>query len=876
MKSAEIRETYLSYFEERGHKRMASASLVPPPEDTSTLLTVAGMQPFKPFFLGRETPPSTRLTSSQTCFRTPDIEEVGKTLRHLTFFEMLGNFSFGDYFKEEAIPFGWQLSTEGFGFDPEQIWITVFGGDEELGLGPDEESIDIWKGLGVPDDRIVRLPRSENFWQGGATGPCGPCSEMYLDRGLDFGDEDDRPGDDSDRFLEYWNHVFMSFDLAEDGSLTPLPQRNIDTGMGLERMAAILQGVDSVYDTDLFRPLISLAEEKSGLKYGDDETSTRAMRVISDHSRGMAFLLAAGVVPSNEDRGYVLRRVMRRAIQQGRTLGLGGSWLKDFTDRTIEMMGDAHPQVVAEKERIDRWVRAEEESFGRTLDRGTALLEEIVAEALEQKNSWIRAEDAFRLHDTFGFPYDLTREMVEERGLSVDDQGFEELMEQQRNQSRSNAVGGGERADRHERILDFADRSPETSFVGYEYLRSDTGIASLESVNGNALVKLEQSPFYPEGGGQISDTGLLRWEGGQARVSDVIRVGDDQVLELEAADGQDAAWPPAGATVEAVVDRDARSRTMKNHTATHLLHAALRERLGTHVHQAGSSVRPDKLRFDFSHGEAMTREDIDWVENRVNGWIKEGNPVRWMVMEKPEAEKLGAMALFGEKYGDLVRVVEVESVSRELCGGTHVSNTAEIGIFKIVGESSSAANVRRVEAITGPDAIDWFVEKAGELDEIGHLLGDARDPVRAARDAAEKIREAESNAKKAARQKQGRVAAELAGQTEQVGTFNAVLAEVPVANPKQILQIAKEVQGASGASVVLAGADADSGKAGMVVLLTPDDTGKASARDLIAAAAPKIGGGGGGSDEMAQAGGKNPDGIGDALAAAREYLESAG
>ena len=874
MKSAEIRETYLSYFEERGHRRMASASLVPPPEDTSTLLTVAGMQPFKPYFLGRETPPASRLTSSQTCFRTPDIEEVGKTLRHLTCFEMLGNFSFGDYFKEEAIPFGWQLSTEGFGFDPEKIWITVFGGDDELGLGPDEEAIGIWKGLGVPEERIVKLPRSENFWQGGPTGPCGPCSEMYLDRGLDFGSEDDRPGDDSDRFLEYWNHVFMSYDQSEDGKLTPLPKKNIDTGMGLERMASILQGVESVYDTDLFRPLIELAEEKSGLKYGEDEAVTRAMRVISDHSRGMTFLLAAGVVPSNEDRGYVLRRVMRRAIQRGRALGLEGSWLGDFTDRTIEMMGDAHPQVVAERERIDRWVRAEEESFGRTLDRGTALLEDLVDRALTEKNSWISADDAFKLHDTFGFPYDLTREMVEERGLSVDDQGFEELMEQQRNQSRSNASGGSEGADRHGRILDFAGQGAESEFVGYEYMRTETGIGSLQAVNGSALAKLEQSPFYAEGGGQVADTGRLIWDGGEVEVADVIRVGEDQVLELKPAAEGEAAWPPAGATVEAVVDREARFRTMRNHTATHLLHAALRERLGSHVHQAGSSVRPDKLRFDFSHGEAMTPEDITWVEERVNGWIKDGDPVRWMIMEKPEAEKLGAMALFGEKYGDLVRVVEVENVSRELCGGTHVDNTAEIGIFKIVHESSSAANVRRIEAITGPDAIDWFRDRASELNEIGHLLGDARDPVRAARDASEKLAAASEGAKQAARQQQGQLASDLAGQAEELGGFSVVLAEVPIGNPKEILQIAKQVQGTSGATAVLAGADPETGKAGMVALLTSDDASKASARDLIAAAAPKIGGGGGGSDEMAQAGGKNPEGVAEALAAAREYLES--
>jgi len=873
MKSAEIRETYLSFFEERGHRRMPSASLVPPPEDTSTLLTVAGMQPFKPYFLGRETPPATRLTSSQTCFRTPDIEEVGKTLRHLTCFEMLGNFSFGDYFKEDAIPFGWKLSTEGFGFDPEMIWITVFGGDDELGLGPDEEAIEIWKGLGVPDERIVKLPRSENFWQGGPTGPCGPCSEMYLDRGLDFGSEDDRPGDDSDRFLEYWNHVFMTYDLGEDGSLTPLPMKNIDTGMGLERMAAILQGVDSVYDTDLFQPLIELVEEKTGLRYGEDENVTRAMRVISDHSRGMTFLLAAGVVPSNEDRGYVLRRVMRRAIQRGKALGLEGAWLSDFTDRTIEMMGHAHPQVVAEKDRIDRWVRAEEESFGRTLDRGTALLEEIVEQALEQKNSWISAEDAFKLHDTFGFPYDLTREMVEERGLSVDDQGFEELMEQQRNQSRSNVGGGGEGADRHERVLAFASAGPQSEFVGYEYLRSETGIGSLEESEGNALAKLEQSPFYAEGGGQVADSGRLVWDGGEVRVTDVIRVGDDQVLELEPVSEGEAAWPPAGVTVEALVDREARFRTMRNHTATHLLHAALRERLGTHVHQAGSSVRPDKLRFDFSHGESLSAEDITWVEDRVNGWIKDGDPVRWMIMEKPEAEKLGAMALFGEKYGDLVRVVEVENVSRELCGGTHVDNTAEIGIFKIVHESSSAANVRRIEAITGPDAIDWFRNRASELTEVGQLLGDPRDPVRAARDASEKLAKASEGEKQAARQQQGQLASELVGIAEEVGSFNAVLAEVPIGNPKEILAIAKQVQATSGASVVLAGADAESGKVGMVALLTSEDAAKASARELIADAAPKIGGGGGGSDEMAQAGGKNAGGVADALAAARQHLE---
>jgi alanyl-tRNA synthetase len=875
MKSSEIRETYLSFFEERGHRRVPSASLIPPPDDTSTLLTVAGMQPFKAYFLGREQPPAGRLTSSQTCFRTPDIEEVGKTLRHLTFFEMLGNFSFGDYFKEEAVPFGWELSVEGLGLDPELIWITVFGGDEELGLGPDEESIALWKSIGVPDERIVRLPRSENFWQAGPTGPCGPCSEMYLDRGVEFGGEDDRPGDDTDRFLEYWNHVFMTYDLAEDGALTPLPSKNIDTGMGLERMAAILQDVPSVYQTDLFSPLIELAEEMSGQKYDSTPEATRAMRIIADHSRGMSFLIAAGVVPSNEDRGYILRRIMRRAIQQGRNLGFEGSWLGRFTDRTIEIMGDAHPAIARGHEQIARWVQAEEESFGRTLERGMVLLEQIVERSLADSNAWVSADDAFQLHDTYGFPYDLTREIVAQRGLQVDDQGFEQLMDAQRRRARSGATGGTPGRE-HERVLEFAGNGPASEFIGYDYLKAETGVSALDRSNGRALLKLDQSPFYAEGGGQVADSGRISWPGGEAAVTDVVRVGDDQVVEIEpTGDGAEAA-PPVGATVEAEVDRSLRFRTMCNHTATHLLHAALRERLGEHVHQAGSSVRPDKLRFDFNHGEALSKEDIAWIEDRVNGWIKDAEPVRWINMEKAEAEKLGAMALFGEKYGDWVRVVEVESVSRELCGGTHVSNTAEIGIFSITGESSSSANVRRIEAITGPDAIDWHRERAGELLAVGEMLGDVRDPVGAARRAAEKIEQADRGAKQEEQKKLGGMAVELAEAVAPIGPVEAVIAEVPVSNPKQILQMAKAVQAERpGAGVILAGSDEESGKVGVVALFGTDDAGeKVSAAELIRELGPLVGGGGGGSDEMAQAGGRNPAGLEDAMRAARAYLES--
>ena len=637
MKSSEIRETFLSYFEERGHRRTPSASLIPASDDTSTLLTIAGMQPLKPYFLGREAPPASRLTSSQRCFRTPDIEEVGNTHRHLTFFEMLGNFSFGDYFKREAIAFGWELSIEGFGFDPELIWATVFGGDDELGLGPDEEAIELWKEIGVPDERIVLLNRVENFWQAGETGPCGPCSEMYIDRGPEYGDDDVRPGDDTERYLEYWNLVFMAMELHEDGTLTDLPKRNIDTGLGLERMALIQQGVQSVFETDGFRPLVELAEELSGHGYADDARTTRAMRILADHSRGMVNLIADGVVPSNEDRGYVLRRIMRRAILQGRVLGLEAPYLGRFAERAIELTGEVAPQLAAERENVMRWVADEERSFGRTLDRGSELLARLIDQAKQEGTSWISADDAFQLHDTYGFPYEMTRELLAEDGLSVDDQGFEALMEAQRERARRGT--GAVAPDTHEAVIAFVNAAPETRFVGYERLRAETSVAASRSLdeNGAALVKLEESPFYPEGGGQVADSGVLAWEGGETSVDDVYRVGADQAVR--AASG---AAPEPGTRVEARVDRRARHATMRNHTATHLLHAALRERLGTHVRQAGSAVRPDKLRFDFTHGQPLARDELREIEDAVNEWIKESRAVRALEMSRARGGGAGS------------------------------------------------------------------------------------------------------------------------------------------------------------------------------------------------------------------------------------------
>ena len=894
MKAAEIRQTYLSFFEERGHKIVPSASLVPSVHDPSVLLTTAGMQPFKPYFLGREKPPAPRVADVQKCFRTTDIGEVGDTARHLTFFEMLGNWSFGDYFKEESIPWGWQLSTEGFGMDPERIWVTVFGGDEELGLGPDEEAIAIWKGVGVPDERIVRLGRADNFWQAGPTGPCGPCSELYLDRGEGFGEKSaERPGDDTDRFLEFWNHVFMTYDLAADGAVTELPMRNIDTGMGLDRMAAILQDVPSVFETDLVRPLVDLAEELSGRSYEEGGAVTRAMRIVADHSRGAAFLIADGVVPSNEDRGYILRRIMRRAIQQGRTLGLSSPWLGQFAARTIEVMGDAYPELGAERETIERWIADEEESFGRTLERGSELLERLIAEAKQAETSWIDAEDAFKLHDTYGFPYDLTKELLAEQGLSVDDGGFEELMEEQRERARVGAATAHGSEDRHEAVLAFAGSAAATEFVGYETLRATTGLAAVQPADDRALVKLEQSPFYAEGGGQVADSGVLRWPTGEeAEVIDVYRVGDDQVLEVRPRDprtreqGREAAEDDeralAGAeevAVEAIVDREIRHATMRNHTATHLLHAALRAHLGTHVRQAGSAVRPDKLRFDFTHGQALGAEELGEIEDRVNGWIKASRPVRWLEMGREEAEELGAMALFGEKYGEWVRVVEVDGVSRELCGGTHVANTAEIGIFKIVSEGSSAANVRRIEALTGPAAIDWFRDREQSLREVGELLGTPQDPLAGARKAAERLVAVGETEKQAQGQLLGQEVKRLVDSAEDMSSDPALdwlLVQATLesqASPKQLLEVAKQVQASLDADSAIVLGGAEGSKASLVALLSEGLTERWSAEEIIKLMAPIIKGGGGGQALMAQAGGKDPEMLPQALEAAKKFLE---
>jgi alanyl-tRNA synthetase len=867
----EIRERFLSFFEARDHLRVPSASLVPPLDDRSVLLTTAGMQPFKPYFRGEQPPPHPRLTSCQKCFRTPDIENVGLTARHLTFFEMLGNFSFGDYFKEGAINFAWELSTsaeEGYGLDPDRIWITVFGGDDELGLGPDEEAVELWKSIGIPEERIIHLGREDNFWQAGPVGPCGPCSELYYDRGEAFGGPDDLPGDDTDRFLEFWNLVFMQFDRGEDGSLTPLPKPSIDTGLGPDRMSVLLQDVPSVFETQHFMPLIRYAEERSGKQYGESQPVTRAMRILADHGRGMTFLIADGVVPSNEDRGYVLRRIMRRAIQQGRVLGVT-DFLPGLCQVVIAEMGDAYPELRREADTIKRWAHAEEESFTRTLAQGERLLADIVRRAKEEGTSWVSAEDAFRLHDTFGFPYELTKELLKEEGLEVDDQGFDELMERARQIAR-----GGMREHAgdagHQKVAEFVRRAPfQSRFVGYETTELETTIGALESVNGRYLAKLPESPFYPEGGGQVSDTGIVETPSGRARVTDVFRVGDDQAVELELIEGELG----EGETVAARVEREQRLATQRNHTATHLLHAALRERLGTHVRQAGSYVGPDKLRFDFTHGERLSPEELTDVQRMVNDWILGSYGVRAIVTTRDEAQRLGAMALFGEKYGDVVRMVDIgDGFSRELCGGTHVGVTGEIGVFDVAHETSSASNVRRIEAVTGPVGVDVFRRRTNEVREIASML---RVPEAEVVAAVARLQEQLKEAAKRPRGDDRELAESLVAGAEEIGGVRVVVQAVDVPDPKALLELSDRVKQTLGDAAVVLGTTAE-GRVHLVANFSDSAVGRGlKAGDVVKLAAQITGGGGGGRPTMAQAGGRDPEKLPEALAAARQAIEQA-
>jgi len=876
MTSDEIRSTYLEFFEARDHLRLPSASLVPAEHDPSALFTVAGMHPLKPYFLGRESPPHSRVTTCQKTFRTVDIDIIGTTSRHLTFFEMLGNFSFGDYFKDQATRFAWELSTEGFGFPAELIWITVFAGDDELGLGPDQDAIEAWLEIGVPRERIVECPRSENFWQAGPTGPCGPCSELYLDRGLEFGKPDDLPGGDNERFLEYWNLVFMQFDQNPVNTLAPLPAKNIDTGLGLNRLASIVQGKPSVFETDQFWPLIELGQELSGRRYGQDYPTDRALRLLADHSRAMTFLIADGVVPSNEDRGYVLRRIMRRAIQQGRALELDPGFLCVYADRVAEIMGSEYGELHQQRDSIQKWLESEEAGFGRTLEQGLKRLSELIEHARESDEEGIAASDAFLLHDTYGFPIDLTLELVAEAGLGVDEQGFEVLMEDQRQRAREGAgrtVVGKELRDRAEalnRHTDFA-----TDFVGYQTTDAETTIGAAESEDGHVLVKLVESPFYATGGGQVADSGYVECLEGncRARVEDVLRIGDDQVLAVVPERGT----IDVGERVRAHVDRGTRHATECNHTATHLLHAALRRRLGSHVRQAGSYVGPDKLRFDFTHGKALTPEELADIEDQVNRCVLESQPVRALTTTLDEAKRLGAMALFGEKYGNVVRMVEVGdgSFSRELCGGTHVHNTAEIGLFKVLSEGSSAANMRRIEALTGPAGVELLRSHDRTLAESAKALRVPPEQVtNAVTELRTRVRELE-RASRAGATDDAIDVDKLAGAAVERDGARVLVASVDAPDGKVLLDVADRLKNKLGDAAIVLGS-AGEGRVDLVASVSPSLVERGvRAGEIVKLAAAEVGGGGGGRDTLARAGGRDPAGLPKAFEAALGAIDAA-
>jgi alanyl-tRNA synthetase len=867
--SRSIRRTYTAFFEERGHLAVPSASLVPAAFDPSVLLTTAGMQPFKPYFLGEQTPPAVRLTSVQKCFRTTDIDEVGNTARHLTFFQMMGNFSFGDYFKQGAIEMAFELSTKVYGLDPTRIWATIYRGDESL--EQDTVARDLWLQTGVPAERIVALG-GDNFWASGPTGPCGPCSELYWDWGPQVGCQrpECAPGCDCDRFLEYWNLVFMQYDRDAAGKLTPLPTQNIDTGSGVERVAAVLQNVLSVYETDGFQEIIQAIEGWTGTRYTNEGVERKALRVLADHGRAMTMLATDGVMPSNEGRGYILRRIIRRAVQHGSRIGLETPFLSRLHEVVIDTMDDAYPELAEHRDDVRRLLEAEEERFSRTLQTGSRLLDEVIARTRAEGLATVPAEDAFRLHDTYGFPIEVTAEIAEEAGLGIDEAGFGSLMRGQRERARA-AARRGDGADA-ERLAAFVRGAGfRTEFRGYDTLDLETQVGAFEDLgDGRALVKLRESPFYAEGGGQVSDGGTLESAGARAAIESVHRFDGDQALTVRVEHGE----LHTGEPVRARVERALRVPTVANHTGTHLLHRALRNVLGEQVRQAGSAVRPDKLRFDFTHDRPMEPDELQRVEDEVNRLVAEVRPVRWFEVPIDEARRLGATMLFGEKYGDIVRVVEIDGYSRELCGGTHAHTTAEVGPFRVLRESSVAQGVRRIEAVTGRAALDLLRANDRAVEEAARLARTTPGELPAAVTALQqKVRELEKAARSGGRD--GADVASLTAAAVVRGDGVKVLAveAPPGTGGDDLLQLTDRLKGQLGPSAVVVGARDDDGKAQIVANFSPEavDAGL-SAVEVIKAVGPTVQGGGGGRPAMARAGGKDSSRLAEALDQARALL----
>ena len=868
----ELRKMYLEFFESKGHLKMNSFSLVPH-NDNSLLLINAGMAPLKPYFTGQEIPPRRRVTTCQKCIRTGDIENVGKTARHGTFFEMLGNFSFGDYFKKEAISWSWEFLTEVLEMDKDRLYPSVYEDDDE--------AFELWnKMIGIPEDRIFRFGKEDNFWEHGS-GPCGPCSEIYYDRGEKYGcgKPDCTVGCDCDRYMEIWNNVFTQFDNDGHGNYTELENKNIDTGMGLERLASVVQDVDSIFDVDTIEALRNKVCEFAKATYKADENKDVSIRLITDHIRSATFMISDGIMPSNEGRGYVLRRLIRRAARHGRLLGIDGIFLAKLSETVIEGSKDGYPELEEKKEFIFRVLTQEENQFNKTIDQGLAILAEMEEGLASKGEKTLSGADVFKLYDTYGFPVDLTKEILEEKGYSIDEEGFKACMEEQRVNAR-NARKTTNYMGADATVYDDIDAAITTEFVGYDndsfsskitVLTTDEVVEAVAEGD-EATLFVEKTPFYATMGGQQGDTGVITTDTAEFVVKDTIKLKGGKVGHVGTVT---KGMFKVGDVVDLSINTEGRTSTCKNHSATHLLQKALKTVLGNHVEQKGSLVTPDRLRFDFSHFSPMTAEEIAKVEEIVNKAIAQALPVNIAEMPIEEAKKTGAMALFGEKYGDVVRVVNMSDFSVELCGGTHVNNTAAITTFKIVSESGVASGVRRIEALTGEGVFRYYKEiekKMAEaaamlkaspeqlLDKISHTLAQMK----------ELSSENESLKAKLAQDSLGDVSSDMIA----VGEFNVIATAVEGVDMNGLRDLGDQLKTKVGEGIVVI-ASSNDGKVNLIAMATDGAVKKgAHAGNLIKEIAPLVGGGGGGRPNMAQAGGKNPAGIADAVAKAKEVAKS--
>jgi|LSQX01.1.fsa_nt_gb alanyl-tRNA synthetase len=868
----EIREQFLRFFESKDHLRLPSFSLVPH-NDPSVLLINAGMTPLKPYFTGAEKPPRNRITTCQKCIRTPDIENVGKTARHGTFFEMLGNFSFGDYFKKEAIQWAWEFVTEVMGMPEDRLYVSIY---EE-----DEEAFEIWnRDVGIAPERIFRMGKEDNFWEHG-TGPCGPCSEIYFDRGPErgCGQPDCTVGCECDRYIEFWNLVFTQFNRQEDGTYTKLEKRNIDTGMGLERLAVIMQDVENLFEVDTIRRILEYVCNKAGVMYGegDDDVS---IRVITDHIRSTTMMVSDGILPSNEGRGYVLRRLLRRAARHGRLLGIEGPFLHDVAKVVIRESSEAYPELAEKEEYICKVIKTEEDRFAATIDQGIAILNAMIAELKLEKKDVLPGDMAFKLHDTYGFPLDLTREIAEEAGLTVDEQGFRAEMEEQKNKARM-AIKNKEISAWGQDLAAGIEEDLSTEFVGYESYSSESKILYIildgEQVDSaqkgeEVTIILDRTPFYAESGGQVADTGVIAGKDGKVRVNNCNKTGEGLYLHSGIVE---EGIIEKGTPVTATIDVERRLAIARNHTVTHLLHKALRNVLGDHVTQAGSLVEPDRLRFDFRHFSAMTKEEIKQVEEEVNARILDDLEVLVREMPVDEANRIGAIALFGEKYGDIVRVVQAGEYSTELCGGTHLKSTAQAGLFKIVSEGGVAAGVRRIEALTGKGALVYYDEVEEKLENIASVLKTTPQ---------ESLRRVEtiSAELKAALKEIEQLKAKLASSSfdevlenaEDVDGVRIVTGRFDQLDMEALRNTCESLRSKAGTGVVVL-ASALGGKVSFVAMATKDAVARGiHCGNIVKEAAKAAGGGGGGRPDMAQAGGKDVSKIDEALRLAAEAAKA--